>query len=138
MSYAAKYASSFYAPFREAAQCAPEFGDRKTYQMDIANVNEALREVKLDIQEGADIIMVKPALAYLDVIYRVKSDLGYPVAAYNVSGEFAMIKEASAKGLIDEKKIVLEILTSIKRAGADMILTYFAKDVANWLKTTTL
>jgi len=133
MSYAAKYASSFYGPFREAAQCRPEFGDRSTYQMDIANVNEALREVKLDIQEGADIIMVKPALAYLDVIYRVKSELGYPVAAYNVSGEFAMIKEASGKGLIDEKKVVLEILTSIKRAGADMILTYFAKDVANWL-----
>jgi len=133
MSYAAKYASSFYAPFREAAHSTPEFGDRRSYQMDSANVEEALREVKLDIQEGADIIMVKPALAYLDVIYRVKQ-LGYPVAAYNVSGELAMIKAASAKGLIDEKKIVLEVLTSIKRAGADMILTYFAKDVANWLK----
>lgn len=132
MSYAAKYASSFYGPFREAAQCAPEFGDRKSYQMDIANANEALREVKLDIQEGADIIMVKPALTYLDVIYRVKQ-LGYPVAAYNVSGELAMIKSAAEKGLIDEKKIVLEVLTSIKRAGADMISTYFAKDVAKWL-----
>jgi len=133
MSYAAKYASSFYAPFREAAHSTPEFGDRKSYQMDSANADEALREVKLDIQEGADIIMVKPALAYLDVIYRVKQ-LGYPLAAYNVSGEFAMIKSASAKGLIDEKQVVLEILTAIKRAGADMILTYFAKDVAMWLE----
>lgn len=132
MSYAAKYASSFYAPFREAAQSTPEFGDRKTYQMDIANAEEALREVKLDLSEGADIIMVKPALAYLDVIYRVKQ-LGYPVAAYNVSGEFAMIKSAVAKGLLDEQKIVLEVLTSIKRAGANMIITYFAKEVAKWL-----
>lgn len=135
MSYAAKYASSFYAPFREAAQSTPEFGDRKTYQMDTANVEEALREVKLDIEEGADVIMVKPALAYLDVIYRVKQ-LGYPIAAYNVSGEFAMIKSASAKGLLDEQKIVLEVLTSIKRAGANIIITYFAKDVANWLTST--
>lgn len=132
MSYAAKYASSFYAPFREAAQSTPEFGDRKTYQMDMANAEEALREVKLDIDEGADIIMVKPALAYLDVIYRVKQ-LGYPIAAYNVSGEFAMIKSAAAKGLLDEPKVVLEVLTSIKRAGANMIITYFAKDVAKWL-----
>lgn len=129
MSYAAKYASSFYAPFREAAQSTPQFGDRRSYQMDTANVDEALREVRLDIQEGADIIMVKPALAYLDVIYRVKQ-FGYPVAAYNVSGEFAMIKSAAEKGSIDEKKIVLEVLTSIKRAGANMIITYFAKDVA--------
>lgn len=132
MSYAVKYASSFYGPFREAAQCTPQFGDRKTYQMDIANANEALREAKLDIQEGADIIMIKPALAYLDIIYRVKTELGYPVAAYNVSGEFVMIKSAAEKGLIDEKKSVIEMLTSIKRAGADMILTYFAKDVAKW------
>jgi porphobilinogen synthase len=133
MSYAAKYASAFYSPFREAARSAPEFGDRKSYQMDIANANEALREVKLDLKEGADIIMVKPALAYLDVIYRVKSKFGYPVAAYNVSGEFAMIKSAASCGLIDEKRIVLEVLTSIKRAGADMLITYFAKDVAKWL-----
>ncbi|MEW6606337.1 MAG: porphobilinogen synthase [bacterium] len=133
MSYAVKYASSFYAPFREAAQSTPEFGDRKSYQMNIANVNEAVREAKLDIEEGADIIMVKPALSYLDVIYRVKSKFHYPVAAYNVSGEFAMIKSAADKGLIDEKKVVLEVLTSIKRAGADMILTYFAKDVAKWI-----
>ncbi|MEW6619737.1 MAG: porphobilinogen synthase [bacterium] len=133
MSYAVKYASSFYAPFREAAQSTPEFGDRKSYQMNIANVNEALREARLDIEEGADIIMVKPALSYLDVIYRVKSKFHYPVAAYNVSGEFAMIKSAADKGLIDEKKVVLEVLTSIKRAGADMILTYFAKDVAKWI-----
>lgn len=133
MSYAAKYGSAFYSPFREAADSTPGFGDRKSYQMDIANANEALREVKLDIAEGADIIMVKPALACLDVIYRVKTQFGYPVAAYNVSGEFAMIKSASAKGLIDEKKVVLEVLTSIKRAGADMIITYFAKDVAKWL-----
>lgn len=133
MSYAAKYGSAFYSPFREAADSTPGFGDRKSYQMDIANANEALREVKLDIAEGADIIMVKPALACLDVIYRVKTQFGYPVAAYNVSGEFAMIKSAASCGLIDEKKIVLEVLTSIKRAGADMIITYFAKDVAKWL-----
>lgn len=138
MSYSAKYASSFYNPFRDAAQCSPQFGDRKSYQMDIPNVNEALREAKLDIQEGADIIMVKPALPYLDVISRIKSEFGYPVAAYNVSGEFAMIKAAAEKGLLDEKKVVLEVLTSIKRAGADMILTYFAKDVAKWLKPTII
>lgn len=134
MSYAAKYASSFYGPFRQAAESAPSFGDRRSYQMDPANSNEALREIALDIEEGADIIMVKPALAYLDIIYQAKSKFGYPIAAYNVSGEFSMIKAAAANGWIDEKRVVLEMLTSIKRAGADMILTYFAKDVAKWLK----
>jgi porphobilinogen synthase len=134
MSYAVKYASAFYSPFREAASSTPAFGDRRSYQMDIANTDEALREVRLDIEEGADIIMVKPALAYLDVIYRIKNQFGYPVAAYNVSGEFAMIKSAASSGLIDEKKTVLEVLTSIKRAGADIIITYFAKDTAKWLK----
>ncbi len=133
MAYSAKYASSFYGPFREAANCAPQFGDRKSYQMDPANVEEALREAKLDLEEGADIIMVKPALAYLDVISRVKRQFNVPVAAYNVSGEYAMIKAAAAKGWLDEKKVVLEVLTSIKRAGADMTLTYFAKEVGKWL-----
>ncbi|MEE9192871.1 MAG: porphobilinogen synthase [Candidatus Aerophobetes bacterium] len=133
MAYSAKYASSFYGPFREAADSAPQFGDRKSYQMDPANVQEALREVKLDIEEGADIVMVKPALAYLDVISRVKQEFDVPLAAYNVSGEYAMIKAAAAKGWMDEKRIALEVLTSIKRAGADIILTYFAKEVAKWL-----
>lgn len=133
MAYSAKYASSFYGPFREAADSAPQFGDRKSYQMDPANVQEALREVKLDIEEGADIVMVKPALAYLDVISRVKQEFDVPLAAYNVSGEYAMIKAAAAKGWVDEKRIALEVLTSIKRAGADIILTYFAKEVAKWL-----
>jgi len=133
MAYSAKYASSFYGPFREAADSAPQFGDRKSYQMDPANVQEALREVKLDIEEGADIVMVKPALAYLDVISRVKQEFDVPLAAYNVSGEYAMIKAAAGKGWVDEKRIALEVLTSIKRAGADMILTYFAKEVAKWL-----
>ncbi len=132
MAYSAKYASSFYGPFREAANCAPQFGDRKSYQMDPANVEEALREAKLDLEEGADIIMVKPALAYLDVISRVKRQFNVPVAAYNVSGEYAMIKAAAAKKWVDEKRVVLEVLTSIKRAGADMTLTYFAKEVAKW------
>jgi len=134
MSYAAKYASSFYGPFREAADSTPQFGDRRSYQMDPPNVLEALREVALDIEEGADIVMVKPAMAYFDVIKSVKDEFGYPVAAYNVSGEFAMVKAAAQKGWIDEKGIVLEILTGIKRAGADIILTYHAKDVAKWLK----
>lgn len=134
MSYAAKYASSFYGPFREAAESAPQFGDRKSYQMDPPNVLEAMREVALDIEEGADIVMVKPALSYLDVVRRVKEEFGYPTAAYNVSGEYSMVKAAAAKGWIDEKKIVLEILTSIKRAGADLILTYHAKQVAKWLQ----
>ncbi len=133
MAYSAKYASSFYGPFREAADSAPQFGDRKSYQMDPANVEEALREVKLDLEEGADMVMVKPALAYLDVIFRVKQEINVPLAAYNVSGEYALIKAAASKGWVDEKKIVLEVLTSIKRAGADIILTYFAKEVAKWL-----
>lgn len=134
MSYAAKHASNFYGPFREAAESAPQFGDRRSYQMDPANALEALREVALDIEEGADIVMVKPALPCLDLIYRVKQDFSYPTAAYNVSGEYAMVKAAAEKGWLDEKKVVLEILTAIKRAGADIILTYHAKDVANWLK----
>ncbi len=134
MSYAAKYASGFYGPFRDAAESPPQFGDRSSYQMDPANSDEALREVALDLAEGADIIMVKPALAYLDIIRRVKDRFEVPVAAYNVSGEFAMVKAAAQKGWIDERRVALEILTSIKRAGADMILTYFARDVARWLK----
>jgi porphobilinogen synthase len=134
LAYAAKYASSFYGPFREAAESAPQFGDRRSYQMDPPNVEEALREVALDIDEGADILMVKPALSYLDVIYRVKTRFQVPVAAYNVSGEYAMIKAAAQNGWIDEKRVALEVLTSIKRAGADMILTYFAKSVVEWLE----
>ena len=133
MSYAAKYASGFYGPFREAAESTPQFGDRRAYQMAPSNAEEALREVELDIREGADIVMVKPALAYLDIIYRVKQRFGYPVAAYNVSGEFSMIKAAGQNGWIDEERIMLEVLLAIKRAGADMILTYFAKDVARLL-----
>lgn len=133
MSYAAKYCSSFYGPFREAASSGYAFGDRATYQMDIANANEALREVELDIKEGADIIMVKPALPYLDIIYRVKEKFTMPTAAYHVSGEYAMIKAAAEKGWLDEKKVVYESLLSIKRAGADLILTYFAKDTAKML-----
>ena len=136
MSYSAKYASSFYGPFREAADSAPQFGDRKTYQMDSANAEEAVREVKLDIEEGADIVMVKPALAYLDVIYQAKQRFDYPVAAYNVSGEYSMVKAASKENWINEKEIVLETLTSIKRAGADMIITYYAKEAAKWLQKT--
>lgn len=135
MSYAAKYCSGFYGPFRDAAESAPQFGDRATYQMDPANGNEALREVELDVIEGADILMVKPALSYLDIICRVKAahpDL--PLAAYNVSGEYAMVKAAAANGWIDERRVALEILTSIKRAGADMILTYFAKDAVKWIE----
>jgi porphobilinogen synthase len=134
LSYAAKYASGFYGPFREAAESPPQFGDRSSYQMDPANSDEALREVALDLGEGADIVMVKPALAYLDIVRRVKDRFEVPVAAYNVSGEFAMVKAAAAKGWIDERRVTLEILTSIKRAGADMILTYHARDVARWLK----
>jgi porphobilinogen synthase len=133
LSYAAKYASAFYGPFREAAESPPQFGDRSSYQMDPANSDEALREVALDLAEGADMVMVKPALAYLDIIRCVKESFGVPVAAYNVSGEYAMVKAAAAKGWIDERRIALEILTSIKRAGADMILTYFALDAARWL-----
>jgi porphobilinogen synthase len=130
MAYAAKYASGFYGPFREAAESTPQFGDRRSYQMDPANGDEALREVELDIREGADIVMVKPALSYLDVIYRVKQKFGYPVAAYNVSGEYAMIKAAGRNGWLDEERVMTEVLLSIRRAGADMILTYFAKDLA--------
>jgi porphobilinogen synthase len=131
LAYAAKYASAFYGPFRDAAASVPRFGDRRGYQMDPANVEEALREVALDIAEGADVIMVKPALAYLDVIRRVKDRFGYPVAAYNVSGEYAMVKAAAARGWIDEARAVDELLTSIRRAGASMIVTYFAMDVAS-------
>jgi porphobilinogen synthase len=134
MSYSAKYASGFYGPFRDAAESPPQFGDRGSYQMDPANSDEALREVALDLAEGADIVMVKPALSYLDIIRRVKDRFGAPVAAYNVSGEFALVKAAAQKGWIDERRVALEILTSIKRAGADMILTYFARDAAQWLK----
>jgi porphobilinogen synthase len=134
MSYAVKYASGFYGPFREAAESPPQFGDRGSYQMDPGNSDEALREAELDLGEGADILMVKPALAYLDVIRRVKERFQVPLAAYNVSGEFAMVKAAAMKGWIDERRVALEILTSIKRAGADMILTYFARDAARWLR----
>jgi porphobilinogen synthase len=133
MAYAAKYASGFYGPFREAAESTPQFGDRRSYQMDSANADEALREVELDIREGADIVMVKPAMAYLDIIYRVKTKFGYPLAAYNVSGEYSMIKAAGQNGWIDEPRIVMEVLLAIKRAGADMILTYFAKEAARAL-----
>jgi porphobilinogen synthase len=134
MSYAVKYASAFYGPFRDAAESPPQFGDRQGYQMDPANSNEALREVALDLAEGADIVMVKPALPYLDIIRRVKERFEAPVAAYNVSGEFAMVKAAAQRGWIDERRAALEVLTGIKRAGADMILTYFARDAARWLR----
>jgi porphobilinogen synthase len=133
MAYSAKFASSFYGPFREAAECAPAFGDRKTYQMDPANGEEAVREALLDIEEGADIIMVKPALPYLDVIRAVKQETRFPLAAYSVSGEFAMLKAAAEKGWLDEERCVLEAITGIKRAGADMIITYSAKDLVGWL-----
>ncbi len=134
MSYSAKYCSSYYGPFRSAAHSSPKFGDRRTYQMDPANSLEALREVTLDIEEGADIIMIKPALPYLDIIYRIRNEITLPVAAYNVSGEYAMIKAAEKMGWIDGKKVMMETLTSIKRAGADIILTYFAVDAAKELK----
>ena len=134
LAYAAKYASAFYGPFREAAESTPQFGDRRSYQMDPPNLREALREVEQDIAEGADIVMVKPALAYLDVIRRVRDTFDCPLAAYNVSGEYAMVKAAAQQGWLDEKRIVMEILTAIKRAGADIIITYHAKEAANWLK----
>lgn len=134
LSYAAKYCSGFYGPFREAADSAPQFGDRRSYQMDPANAREALKEVALDIEEGADLVMVKPALPYLDVIRRVRDAFDVPVGAYNVSGEYAMVKAAAQKGWLDEKRVALEILTGIQRAGADFILTYHAKDAAQWLK----
>jgi porphobilinogen synthase len=134
LSYAAKYCSSFYGPFREAAQSSPQSGDRRSYQMDPANAREALREVALDVAEGADIIMVKPALPYLDVVQRVRERFDVPLGAYNVSGEYSMVKAAARSGWIDERRVVLEILTGIQRAGADIILTYHAKDAARWLK----
>ena len=134
MSYAAKFASGYYGPFREAAESAPKFGDRRSYQMDAANASEALREVALDIQEGADIVMVKPALAYLDILYRVKSSFGYPTAAYAVSAEYSMIKAAAANGWIDERAVMMESLLAMRRAGADILITYAAPDVARWLK----
>lgn len=134
MAYSAKYCSAFYGPFRDAADSAPKSGDRKAYQMDPANSDEALREVWLDIEEGADIVMVKPALAYMDIIRRVKDEFAFPVAAYNVSGEYSMVKAAAQKGWVDERRIVMEILTGIKRAGADIVITYHAKDAAGWLQ----
>lgn len=135
LAYSAKFASGYYGPFREAAESAPSFGDRRSYQMDPANGDEALREVALDLAEGADMVMVKPGLAYLDIVRRVKDRFGVPVAIYNVSGEYAMVKAAAANGWIDEKRLVLETLTGFKRAGADMIITYHALDVARWLKS---
>jgi porphobilinogen synthase len=134
MAYSAKYSSAFYGPFREAAESAPQFGDRKTYQMDFGNADEAMREIALDIQEGADIVMVKPALSYLDIIRRTKEQFNMPIAAYNVSGEYSMVKAAAANGWLDGEKVMLEILTSIKRAGADVVITYFAKDAARILR----
>jgi porphobilinogen synthase len=133
LSYSSKFASAFYGPFREAAESAPAFGDRKTYQMDPANLEEAVRESLLDIEEGADMIMVKPAIPFLDVIHAVKQETKFPLAAYNVSGEYAMIKAAAANGWLDEQRAVLEAITGIKRAGADLIITYHAKDLATWL-----
>lgn len=134
MAYSAKFASAFYGPFREAAESTPKFGDRRAYQMDPANAREALREVDLDIAEGADIVMVKPAMAYMDIIRRVRDRCDLPLAVYNVSGEYAMIKAAAQNGWIDERRIVMEVLTGLRRAGADMLITYFAPDVAQWLK----
>jgi porphobilinogen synthase len=134
MSYAAKFASAFYGPFREAAESPPQFGDRRSYQMDTANAQEALREVALDIEEGADIILVKPALPYLDIVWRVRERFGKPTAVYHVSGEFAMVKAAAEKGYFDERLAVLEIMTSLKRAGADLIITYWAKELAEWTR----
>jgi len=134
MAYSAKFASGFYGPFREAAESTPQFGDRRSYQMDPANAREALREVDLDIAEGADVIMVKPAMPYLDIIRQVRDNCDLPIAAYNVSGEFSMIKAAAQNGWIDERRVVMEVLTGIRRAGADMIITYFAPDVAGWLR----
>jgi porphobilinogen synthase len=136
MSYSAKYASAFYGPFREAAQSQPQFGDRRDYQMDPPNVREALREISLDIQEGADIVMIKPALSYLDVIRAAREEFDYPIAAYNVSGEYSMIKAAGRFGWIDESKVMMETLTAIKRAGADILITYFAKDAAMVLNSS--
>jgi porphobilinogen synthase len=133
MAYAAKFASAYYGPFREAAESAPRFGDRRSYQMDAANANEALREVALDIAEGADIVMVKPALAYLDILHRVKTEFGYPTAAYAVSGEYSMVKAAAAKGWIEERAVTMESLLAMRRAGADILITYAATAAAKWL-----
>ncbi|HPU28728.1 MAG TPA: porphobilinogen synthase [Syntrophorhabdaceae bacterium] len=138
MSYAAKYASTLYSPFRDVAESAPQFGDRRSYQMDVPNQKEALREIGLDIEEGADIIMVKPAMFFLDIIHLAKKTFNIPLAAYSVSGEYAMIKHTAEKGFIDYKKTVIELTTSIKRAGADIIITYFAKDIAKWLKENSI
>jgi porphobilinogen synthase len=134
MSYAAKFASAFYGPFREAAESPPQFGDRRSYQMDFANANEALREVALDIDEGADIVMIKPALPYMDILWRVRERFGKPTAVYHVSGEYAMVKSAVEKGLLNERDAVLEIMTALKRAGADIIVTYWARELARWLR----
>ncbi|MDP6686048.1 MAG: porphobilinogen synthase [Candidatus Omnitrophota bacterium] len=134
LAYSAKYASNFYGPFREATECSPKFGDRKTYQMDLRNSDEALREIKQDIDEGADLVMVKPALAYLDIIYRAKKDFSVPIVAYNVSGEYSLIKKLASKDKVKERELALEVLTSIKRAGADLIISYFGKEVGKWLK----
>ncbi len=134
LSYAAKFSSAFYGPFRDAAESAPQFGDRRSYQMDAANADEALREVAMDIQEGADMVMVKPALAYLDILYRVKQEFGYPTAAYAVSAEYSMVKAAAANGWIDERAVTLESLLAMRRAGADILITYAATDVARWLQ----
>lgn len=136
LAYSAKYASAFYGPFREAAESAPQFGDRRSYQMDPPNWREALREVEQDVAEGADLIMIKPALAYLDVIQRVRLAVDCPVVAYNVSGEYAMVKAAAQQGWVDERQIVAEILTAIKRAGADLIVTYHAREAASWLQAS--
>ena len=133
ISYAAKFASAFYGPFREAAESPPQFGDRRSYQMDFANANEALREVALDVDEGADILMVKPALPYLDILWRVRERFGKPTAVYHVSGEYAMVKSAAEKGLLDERAAIFEIMTALKRAGADIIITYWARDLAQWV-----
>jgi porphobilinogen synthase len=134
MSYAAKFASAFYGPFREAAESPPQFGDRRSYQMDFANANEALREVALDVHEGADIIMVKPALPYMDILWRVREAFRKPTAVYHVSGEYAMVKSAVDKGLLNERDAVFEIMTGLKRAGADIIITYWARELAKWLR----
>jgi porphobilinogen synthase len=134
LAYSAKYCSAFYGPFREAADSAPQFGDRRTYQMDPANSDEALRETAMDIEEGADMVMVKPALPYLDIIRRVKEEFDWPVAAYNVSGEYAMVKAAASMGWLNEEPVMMEMLLSIRRAGADLIITYFAKDAARLLR----
>ena len=134
MAYASKYASSFYGPFREAVQSAPQFGDRRSYQMDFANANEALREAALDVEEGADIVLVKPALPYLDILWRVRERFGKPTAVYHVSGEYAMVKAAAEKGIFDERAAVLEIMMALKRAGADIIITYWASELAKWLR----